>query len=173
MAFAKDPQSLHRRCNVPFDPFIEVASDRKASTEESTSEKREKIKTRGTPAAEYLMQQTFQAAEKPSPSTTEKIPVNANAAKTLKKLFACGDDAQSSASIPWSAFTAAMASLGFSTEPIWGSVARFKKSDSEIINIHRPHPGDRFEGFAVLRLRARLTRRFGWRADSFVAKKKK
>jgi hypothetical protein len=161
-------QNLHRRCQIPWDPFIKSISENELPSG-TPSEKHEKIKTRGKPAAEYLVKQTQQTSEHAKVTSNEKIPVSANAAKTLKKLFTAS---QSSSAVPWSAFLAAMTNMGFSTDPLWGSVVRFKKSDSEIINIHRPHPSDRFEGFAALRLRARLTKRFGWRADSFVVEKK-
>ncbi|KAA8914689.1 hypothetical protein FN846DRAFT_926280 [Sphaerosporella brunnea] len=164
-------QSLNRRCQIPWDPFVDAVGEKKPLPD-SSAEKREKIKTRGTPAAEYLVQQNHLPSKKVNPTATEKIPISSNAAKTLKKLFSPAAS-QSSSGVPWSAFLAAMTNLGFSTEPLWGSVVRFKKTESEVINIHRPHPGDRFEGFSASRLRARLMRRFGWCAESFVVEKKK
>ncbi|KAF8242891.1 hypothetical protein K440DRAFT_615313 [Wilcoxina mikolae CBS 423.85] len=163
---AAELQKLNRCFNldVPFDPFV-------ASMDENqppTSGAHEKTKTRGQPAAEYLLQQRKPEKTK-APAPGDKITVRSNASKTLKKLFS---SSSSASGVPWSAFLSVMTSLGFTSEPIWGSVFRFQHDTWGAINIHRPHPGDRFEGFATLRLRARLNRRFGWGNDTFVVEKK-
>lgn len=64
-----------------------------------------------------------------------------------------------------------MSSLGFSAEAIGGSAVRFRSEKWGSMNIHRPHPGDRIEGFAAMKLRGRLERRFGWGVETFVSDK--
>jgi hypothetical protein len=139
-----------------------------ASQPPAASTKHEKTKTKGQPAAEYLLQKR-KTANTTTPLPGEKISVSSNMSKTLKKLFS---SSTSASGVPWSAFLNIMTGLGFSIKPVGGSVYRFQHDAWGSINIHRPHPRDRFEGFAASRLRGSLKIRFGWTHDTFVVEKK-
>lgn len=73
-----------------------------------------------------------------------------------------------------------MTNIGFTVEPVGGSIARFRPPEGlgaggsgyKPINLHRPHPTDKLEGWALFRLVSRLKRSFGWSADTFVTGKK-
>jgi len=161
-------QDLNRRCNLD-DSFDPLDMSGGVSQPPAASTKHEKKKTQGQPAAKYLLQKRTAAKTVPEPG--EKVTVRSNVAKTLKKLFS-SSSSSSASGVPWSAFLGIMTGLGFSAKPVAGSVYRFQHDAWGSINIHQPHPGDRFEGVAALRLRGRLKRRFGWDRDTFVVEKK-
>lgn len=147
--------------NVPFDPFINPTAE---PAEPSTT--RTKSKTHGIPAPE-----TGGTIPLPKPPPkAEPIFASPAAIKTFRKLFR----SDSRGAIPWTTFVAAMKNVGFTIEPIGGSIARFRPPGDagSPICLHRPHPTDKLEGWALLRVAKRLNRNFGWEADTFVAAKK-
>ena len=148
------------------ESFIEV---RENPEDKKSPPVKIKVKTRGQAAAKLIVSSTRTSSTPPTHAETkERLTLPACIIKTFKKIF---DTSTDRTGIPWSAFVTAMANLGFSTVPIGGSAFRFSSQKWGCMSIHRPHPGDRVEGFAALKLRGRLTRRFGWELDTFVADK--
>lgn len=152
---AAQQQSKH----VPFDPFINAADE-----PAQPSAAHAKPKTHGVPAPST----TATTALLPPPKA-EPISASPTTIKTFRKLFR----ADARGAIPWTAFTAAMTNVGFTIESIGGSIARFvPPAGGSPICLHRPHPTDKLEGWALLRVARRLKRSFGWGPDTFVPAKR-
>jgi len=161
-------QDAAQKENIPFDPFLPGPSN----TEEAEAEPRIKTKTRAVVPDLHKYFSASTSHQPTAPSPTVEAPKSA--LQTFKKLFRV--DAPEKTGIPWSAFVSSMKSIGFDVEPVGGSVSKFvppegRKEDWKPINLHRPHPGDRIEGWTLLKLASRLGRRYGWGKDTFVAKK--
>ncbi|KXJ89325.1 hypothetical protein Micbo1qcDRAFT_177196 [Microdochium bolleyi] len=87
---------------------------------------------------------------------------------TFTAIFA---KAQARGDVNWTAFTAAMTDLGFSVIPKQGAMYTFappanKMPGTQGFGLHRPHNGV-LEGFRLLNLARRLTRRYGWTLQTF------
>lgn len=103
----------------------------------------------------------------PAPAPTFKV--SPATAAVFSTLFT---KSQSRGSVSWAAFEAAMAALGFSVLPRFGSVYTFFPPDSMSVSrsftIHRPHKSQ-IEGVFVPILARRLRRAYGWDEQSFEA----
>ncbi|KAH6630747.1 hypothetical protein B0J18DRAFT_488507 [Chaetomium sp. MPI-SDFR-AT-0129] len=149
--------------------------------EERIKQRKQKEKTRPAHSSVYditnpqppTLDNTKSTSQTPSP---EPIPVSSSTAAVFSTFF---DRSQSRGSVDWSAFVAAMADLGFSVTPRFGSVYTFtppalSKQDSKLgsdvkrpLTFHRPHQS-RIEGYSLLIFSRRLKRVYGWGEGTFV-----
>lgn len=153
----------------PFPPKEKTPTSKyQPNLDYSITQVKSKVKTRGIAAANFIISKNCANTATVLLETKEKIRLPSTITKVFKKIF---DTSTDRAGIPWSAFLTAMSSAGFSITPIGGSAFRFFNKDWGCMNVHRPHPDDRIEGFAALKLRGRLARRFGWGLNTFVGDK--
>ncbi|KAK4140035.1 uncharacterized protein C8A04DRAFT_40239 [Dichotomopilus funicola] len=149
--------------------------------EERIKQRKQKEKTRPAHSSVYditnpqppTLDNTKSTSQTPSP---EPIPVSSSTAAVFSTFF---DRSQSRGSVEWSAFVAAMADLGFSVTPRFGSVYTFtppalskqaSKLGSDVkrpLTLHRPHQS-RIEGYSLLIFSRRLKRVYGWGEGTFV-----
>jgi len=93
--------------------------------------------------------------------------VRPSTAEVFSTLF---DKKQSRGSVNWVNFEAAMADLGFSFMPKFGSVYTFlppKSMGTKSVTVHRPHKS-RIEGYSLLIVSRRLKRVYGWGDKTFT-----
>ncbi|KAK1833499.1 hypothetical protein QBC39DRAFT_254518 [Podospora conica] len=107
------------------------------------------------------------AAPEPPPPP---IPVSPATSQVFATLFS---KREARGALAWTAFCAAMTELGFAVEPKFGSVfafsppARLADEGRGALVIHRPH-GSHFDDYAALKVRKRLSRKYGWGEGTFV-----
>jgi hypothetical protein len=135
---------------------------------ERVESRRQKEKTRPPNSSVYAITPTTDSApEKESTPSAEPIKVSSTTAEVFAILF---DKTQSRGSVSWASFEAAMAELGFSVLPRFGSVYTFRPSESiaaqRPVSIHRPHQSQ-IKGYLILILARRLNRAYGWSETSF------
>lgn len=155
--------------------------------EERIKQRKQKGKTRPAHSSIYDITNP-QTPTLDNKSTTPKpIPVSSSTAAVFTTFF---DKSQSRGSVDWAAFMAAMADLGFSVKPKFGSVYTFSppalrsKQDSKFkqdskskldlgvdvkrsLTLHRPHQS-RIEGYSLCIISRRLKRVYGWGEGTFV-----
>lgn len=137
--------------------------------EKRVEQRREKEKTRPLRSSVYEIA--------PSPETNpledldlspQTFTVSSSAAEVFAALFA---KSEARGSVAWVAFEAAMAEVGFSVMPKFGSVFTFSPPETMAIKksltLHRPHQS-RIEGYMVLIISRRLKRVYGWGKETFV-----
>ncbi|CAJ0554385.1 Ff.00g128980.m01.CDS01 [Fusarium sp. VM40] len=135
---------------------------------ERIESRRKKEKTRPSHSSIYAITPTTEPLpEKDSAPPAQPIKVSSTTAEVFATLF---DKNQSRGSVSWASFEAAMAELGFSVIPRFGSVYTFRPSESiaaqRPVSIHRPHQSQ-IEGYLTLILARRLNRAYGWSETSF------
>ena len=135
--------------------------------EKRVEQRRQKDKTRPAHSSVYEIIPTAELpAEKPPPPL-QPFKVSSSTVKVFSALL---DRSQSHGSVDWVDFEAAMADLGFSVMPRFGSVYTFFPPESmgvkKSLTIHRPHKS-RIEGYFVLVLGRRLKRVYGWEEKMF------
>ncbi|PHH71999.1 hypothetical protein CDD80_4837 [Ophiocordyceps camponoti-rufipedis] len=93
--------------------------------------------------------------------------VNASTASVFATLF---DRSESRGAVRWAAFEAAMADLGFTVMPQFGSIYRFEppgnRGFSNAFSVHRPHRS-RMENYKIHPLARQLRDLYGWSAKTF------
>jgi hypothetical protein len=93
--------------------------------------------------------------------------VNPAIARVFRTIFR---KSEARGSVSWDAFEAAMANLGFSIVPKFGSVVTFLPPSTmpvkKSITIHRPHKSQ-IEGYRLLLIAKRLSRIYGWSDETF------
>ncbi|KAJ5014905.1 hypothetical protein K4K57_000838 [Colletotrichum sp. SAR 10_99] len=133
------------------------------------SRRKEKLKTRPSQASTYeLSPRHSVAAEQPQLSaSSDTIQVSASTADFFANLFS---KSQARRSTTWTSFVTAMAELGFSVYPRYGSVYTFRPpmqfKVERPLTIHRPHQSQ-IEGYRLLILARRLNRTYGWGEKTF------
>ncbi|SPO01572.1 uncharacterized protein DNG_04245 [Cephalotrichum gorgonifer] len=129
----------------------------------------QKDKTRPLESTTYELAPEQPAPESPAPPLPT-FKVSSATADVFSALF---DRSQSRGSVAWSAFESAMAELGFSVVPKFGSVYTFLPPGAlavkRSLTLHRPH-GSQIEGFRVLIFAKRLRRVYGWGEGTFTEK---
>ncbi|KAJ8105096.1 hypothetical protein ONZ43_g7563 [Nemania bipapillata] len=140
--------------------------------EARVQERRQKEKTRPAQASVYEISSDdlkAVAAAPAAPPPPKPIKVKATTANVFSILFS---RAESRGTVPWVNFEAALAELGFSVIPKFGSVFTFFPPESMAIQkpltLHRPHKS-RIEGYLLLVFARRLNRLYGWREETFQA----
>lgn len=134
---------------------------------ERVEERRQKEKTRPPHSSAYEIAPHAEK-EVPAPSPpSQTFRVGSSTAEVFSTLF---NKSQSRGSVPWSAFEAAMADLGFSVVPKFGSVYTFLPPDTvavkKSLTLHRPHKS-RIEGYVLPIFAQRLNRVYGWGDGTF------
>lgn len=131
-------------------------------------QRREKAKTR--PADEASIYEItaiavpqLEAAVVPAP----RLKVKASTASVFQTIFA---KVKARGSVSWADFAGAMADLGFSVTPKYGSVFTFHPPESmgapRSITLHRPHASE-IEGYKLLIFSKRLHKTYGWTVETF------
>ncbi|KAK6226832.1 hypothetical protein QIS74_00387 [Colletotrichum tabaci] len=130
-------------------------------------QRKQKEKTRPSHSSAFeIGPQTEPASEDPTvePQTFE---VGAGTAEVFGTLF---DMSKSRGAVSWAAFEGAMAELGFSVLPKYGSVFTFVPPETMAVKrpftIHRPHKSQ-IEGYRTLIYARRLKRAYGWNEKTF------
>ncbi|KAI3320888.1 hypothetical protein HD806DRAFT_524545 [Xylariaceae sp. AK1471] len=102
------------------------------------------------------------AATQPPPPPPEPFKVKSATAEVFSTLFG---RSESRGSVPWVSLEAALAELGFTVMPKFGSVFTFFPPQGLAIQkpltLHRPHQS-RIEGYLLLVYARRLNRLYGW-----------
>ncbi|KAK6063532.1 hypothetical protein SCUP515_12366 [Seiridium cupressi] len=156
-----------QKVTMEYVPFPSEVSEEPAVR---VQERRAKEKTRPTHSSVYEITTSAQSSaatesEIPQPPALFKVKRS-----TLSVFSALLLPSESSGSVPWADFEAAMGELGFSIFPKYGSVYTFvppqRISNQRPLTLHRPH-SSRIEGYKLLFYARRLKRVYGWRADTF------
>jgi hypothetical protein len=143
--------------------------DHKARIEQ----RRSKEKTRPARSAPFEPETSHQgaiAAREENSTDPRPSPLKVkNSTKTVfQNLF---KKSEARGTISWDGFTAAMADVGFSVIPKFGSVFTFSPKEDvglkQSLTLHRPH-GSTVEPWLQTVLAQRLKRIYGWTADDFV-----
>ncbi|CAJ2502431.1 Uu.00g098250.m01.CDS01 [Anthostomella pinea] len=153
--------------------FVPLPSDGPQKPEVRVQQRREKEKTRPKYSSVYEITPSAQkSSELESLETTQAPPslkVKPSTAEVFSTLFS---KSESRGSVSWSGFVAAMADLGFSVLPKFGSVYTFFPPEGSAVQrpvtLHRPHKS-RIEGYLLLIFGRRLQRLYGWAKESFQA----
>lgn len=125
-----------------------------------------------TPPGEHTTRQirNEESSSAPTPEPPKSaIKVKAQTAATFAGIFAKTD---ARGSVKWTAFVSAMTDVGFAVMPKLGALTTFAPDadlmpDAQPFGMHRPHDGI-VEGFRLMKMARRLTRRYGWDAQTFV-----
>ncbi|KAJ3535188.1 hypothetical protein NM208_g7237 [Fusarium decemcellulare] len=152
--------------NDKVELFLPVSTPK--DPEKRLEHRKQKEKTRPSHSSVYEITPDAKTPPKEEqPSPPQKIKVSAPTADLFGVLF---NKSESRGSVNWTAFETAMAELGFSVLPRFGSVYCFYPPESMAIRrpitIHRPHVSE-IEGYATLILARRLNRVYGWDAHTF------
>ncbi|KAK0938441.1 hypothetical protein LTR29_009967 [Friedmanniomyces endolithicus] len=158
-AKAKLEQADKKTTYVPF------AAKATSSTDDLVQRRKEKEKTRPLGAIYDITA----APHPPEITLTEppqQIKVKAPTAAVFATLFS---RREARGSVAWTDFETALADLGFSVTPKGGSIYTFNPPESisgSPITLHRPHASEN-EGYKLLIFARRLSRVYGWNAQTF------
>ncbi|KAL0935500.1 ipa protein [Colletotrichum truncatum] len=127
-----------------------------------------KEKTRPSNSSTYEISPAVKAPiSKEAPSPAQKFKVSSATADVFTAIFR---KSESRRSVSWAAFEGAMADLGFSVIPKYGSVFTFLPPETMAIRkpftVHRPHKSQ-IEGYLSLIIAQRLNRSYGWNEETF------
>ncbi|KAI1345760.1 hypothetical protein F5Y01DRAFT_46007 [Xylaria sp. FL0043] len=149
---------------IPFPPEPPKAPEARVQ------DRQQKEKTRPAHSSVYeisLSDLEAVAAAQAPPPPPKPFTVKSSTAEVFSTLFS---KAESRGSVPWVNLEAALAELGFSVIPKFGSVFTFfPPEDMAIqkpITLHRPHKS-RIEGHLLLVFGRRLHRLYGWAEETF------
>lgn len=147
--------------------YVPLPTDPPSSVDLQPTPQKTKEKTR---PANSPVQTIAAPPEIPPPAPIEppqRFTVKSSTSSFFANLF-CKSKARGSAA--WADFESAMADLGFSMTPRWGSMYHFTpptSMNSTPITLHRPHASE-VEGYQLLYLAGRLGRKYDWNAETFV-----
>ena len=127
-----------------------------------------KVKTRGTATAPDHIAPVDVPPVTVSPLPT--ITVSRRAYKVFRVLFYDPMHDLPPGEIPWSEFLYALSSIGFTVQKQNGSAWLFTPSDTaqRSIIFHEPHPSSKIPIHIARRHGRRLSRAYGWAAETFV-----
>ncbi|KAI1825033.1 hypothetical protein F4861DRAFT_220873 [Xylaria intraflava] len=168
---AQDKKEAERKAGEGAESeYIPFPPEPPKAPEVRVQERRQKEKTRPAHSSVYEISSSADleaAAAAQAPPPPKPFKVKSSTADVFSALF---DRSESRGSIPWVDFEAALADLGFSVMPKFGSVFTFFPPKSMAIQIpftlHRPH-GSRIEGYKLLSVASRLNRVYGWEKETF------
>lgn len=150
-------------------PYIPPMVEEPKPASFRAEQRREKAKTRPADGARaYDINPTAPAQlEVAAVVPVPRLKVKASTASVFDTIFA---KAKARGSVSWADFTAAMADLGFSITPKYGSVFTFHPPESmdapRSITLHRPHASE-IEGHKLLIFSSRLHKTYNWTAETF------
>ncbi|EFQ29397.1 hypothetical protein CGRA01v4_05158 [Colletotrichum graminicola] len=130
-------------------------------------QRKQKEKTRPSHSSTYdISPQAEPALENAVIPQTFKV--SAGTAEVFGAFFG---KSESRGAVSWAAFQGAMAEIGFSVLPKYGSVFTFLPPETMSVKrsftVHRPHKSD-IEGYVRLIYARRLTRAYGWDEKTFA-----
>ncbi len=145
--------------------YVPLAANATLSPGDRVQRRREKEKTRPLGAI-YDITAAPHPPEIILTEPAEQIKVKASTAAVFAILFS---RREARGSVAWTDFEAALADLGFSVTPKGGSIYTFNPPESmnaSPITLHRPHASE-IEGYKLLIFARRLSRVYGWNAQTF------
>ncbi|KAK4201207.1 hypothetical protein QBC40DRAFT_339297 [Triangularia verruculosa] len=146
-------------------PFPSSTTETK---EARIEQRKQKEKTRGTPSSVYEITPHAPSSIAPAQPPAKPFKVSKATADVFATLFNISEER---GTVNWSAFVGAMAELGFSVLPCFGSVYKFYPPETmEVkrpLTLHRPH-GSEIPRHLILVFAQRLKRVYGWNEGSFV-----
>ncbi|GAP91817.1 putative ipa protein [Rosellinia necatrix] len=170
LAARAERDAKHKARTQTKSEYIPFPPEPPKSPEARVQERRQKEKTRPAQPSAYGITSTNSEpagdaqALLPPP---EPIKVKPATAQVFLMLF---DRTESRGSVPWIDFEGALAELGFSVIPKFGSVFTFYPPEGMAIQkpltLHRPH-GSRIEGHLLAVFARRLGRLYGWGGETF------
>lgn len=159
-----------------------------------------KVKTRATHdqlPAKQTADNNAPARDQNNPNSKGFIAVTPRAFKVFRTLFFNPDVTSTPGEVPWNDFVAALISIGFKAEKLYGSVWQFEPTfleasgqdvnereiDASVnnttttakyrnIQFHEPHPSGKIPFFVARRHGRRLHRAYGWTLETFKLKEK-
>ncbi|KDN62411.1 hypothetical protein CSUB01_02441 [Colletotrichum sublineola] len=131
-------------------------------------QRKQKEKTRPSHSSTYEISPQAEPAVVEDAAKPQTFKVSAGTAEVFGALF---NKSESRGAVSWAAFGGAMAELGFSVLPKYGSVFTFLPPETMAANrpftVHRPHKSD-IEGYMTLVYARRLKRAYGWDEKTFT-----
>lgn len=165
---AADPEVLVK----PFSDLFYGLSEPTPKTPDAAP--KANVKTRGTPHPQT--RDTADATPQENPQDPQPVlPVDARALKVFRTLFFNPEVTSTPGTVAWGDFLHAMASAGFGTEKLYGSVWQFRPTGLDVekgIQFHEPHPSGKLPFTVARRYGRRLSRAYGWFGGMFVLKEK-
>lgn len=150
-----------------FSPILDQAAE---SSQTRIKQRREKHKTRPAHPLTYEISPPAEARDDEDPAATvprEKKQVKSSTFDVFSTFFS---KSEARGSVSWVAFEAAMADLGFSVIPKFGSVFTFLPPETmgatRSFTVHRPHKSN-IEGWQLPIISRRLKRVYGWDENTF------
>ncbi|GAB1309966.1 hypothetical protein MFIFM68171_00176 [Madurella fahalii] len=136
--------------------------------EKRVEQRRQKEKIRPSYSSVYEIAPHAEPTAVEEPAVPlQKFKVSPSTAQVFSTLFA---KSGSRGAVSWAAFQGAMADLGFSVMPKYGSVYTFLPPENMAVNkaftVHRPHKSQ-IEGYLILVFARRLKRVYGWSQKTF------
>ncbi|KAI1264339.1 hypothetical protein F5Y18DRAFT_390167 [Xylariaceae sp. FL1019] len=150
--------------------YISPPSETAQTPEVRVQERRIKEKTRPAQSSNYEITTSAQSTITSQSVTSAPSQTFAVSESTVEVFTTMFTKSQARGSIAWTSFESAMADLGFSVLPRFGSVYTFVPPDNmgmqRSLTLHRPHQSQ-IEGYKLLSYARRLARVYGWNEDSF------
>ncbi|ROW04777.1 hypothetical protein VMCG_04773 [Cytospora schulzeri] len=150
--------------------YVPLPQETPQTSTTPVEQRRQKEKTRPAHSSAYEIAPTASTElgrQEGTPPQPERIKVKASTAEAFSTLFS---KSESRGTVSWAAFEAAMADLGFSVLPKFGSVYTFSPPGSmnakKSLTLHRPHKSN-IEGWLIPIFARRLKRVYGWDEDTF------
>lgn len=129
--------------------------------------RRHKEKTRPGQSTIFEIIPTLETPEEKPFQPNQVFQVSPPAGEVFSTLF---NKSEARGSVNWGAFEGAMAELGFSVMPKYGSVYTFSPPDGmnvkKSFTVHRPHKSS-IEGYLIPVFARRLKRTYGWDENAF------
>lgn len=153
--------------------FVPLPTGDPQPQEVRVEQRRQKEKTRPVHSSIYKITSQEQASISEEPNTETPEPQALKVKPSTVQVFATlFSRAESRGSITWVEFEGAMADLGFSVMPKFGSVYTFYPPKSiavqRSVTFHRPHKPN-IEGYLLLMYGRRLKKVYGWGEHTFTA----
>ncbi|GJC88115.1 hypothetical protein ColLi_10953 [Colletotrichum liriopes] len=134
--------------------------------EDLVHQRKQKEKTRPSSSSTYEIAPEAKGVPALEPPA-QKLKVSAGTAAVFTSIFR---KSESRGSVSWAAFEGAMADLGFSVSPKFGSVFTFLPPETmeakKQFTVHRPHKS-KIEGRMLLFFVQRMKRVYGWDEETF------
>lgn len=150
--------------------FVPLPQETTQTSATLFEQRRQKEKSRPAHSSVYEIAppaRTEHVTNEETQAQPEKIKVKASTAEAFSTLFS---KSESRGTVSWAAFEAAMADLGFSVLPKFGSVYTFSPPENmnakKSLTLHRPHKSN-IEGWLVPIFARRITRAYGWDENTF------
>ncbi|KAM0253063.1 hypothetical protein ACHAQJ_007439 [Trichoderma viride] len=147
--------------------YVPLPATASQSPDERVEQRKVKEKTRPSQSTIFEIIQTHEAPKEEPVQPLQVFNVSPPVGEVFSTLF---NKSEARGSISWGAFEGAMAELGFSVLPKYGSVYTFSPPDSmnvkKSFTVHRPHKS-RIEGYLIPIFARRLKRMYGWGESTF------